>query len=184
MKTSPPVVLYPGRKGRPDFALRVDGGTVWLTPADIADLFGTTTANDNSHMRNIPKEREFRRCSVIKESLVTAADGKEGRTDVYRVLEFNERPVLLGAGRVSNERMNEIVSHRYEKFDGHRRQAQRLAAAAEDLRALEVAAKSLEAQQRASGKKGVDGKDDIKCIESELTTGRWKTQSCLERSKV
>jgi hypothetical protein len=27
----PQIILYPGRKGRPAFYLRVESGTVWLT---------------------------------------------------------------------------------------------------------------------------------------------------------
>lgn len=185
---TPQLILYPGRKGQPEFALRVAGGTVWLSQAEMAQLFGTTTANINIHVRNILKERELPKDSVIKESLITAADGKAcstadevdtlnrltvifleqaelrvksgklldleyWRANVDRMLEFNERPVLQGAGQVSHEHMKEIVSQRYEEFDGHRRETERLAADAEDLRALEEAGKSLEALHKNSEKR-------------------------------
>lgn len=334
---TPQVVLYPGSKGRPDFALRVDTGTVWLTQAEMADLFSTTTPNINIHIRNILKERELPEDSVVKKSLITAADGKNYQTKLYRLemvlavgyrvrsprgtefrqwatahlaeylvkgfvmnderlknptagwdyfdellarireiraseqrfyqkvrdllalsrdyqddpaesarffaeiqnkmlfavsrhtaaeivvqradpampnmnlqswngsrvrktdilvaknyltaeevdtlnrltvifleqaelrvksgklldldywrtnvdrmLEFNERPVLQGPGRMSHERMKEIVSQRYEAFDGRRREAERLAADAEDVKALESLAKEIETAKSAS----------------------------------
>lgn len=83
--SDPQIILYPGRKGRPDFALRVDGGTVWLTQSETAELFQTTTPNINIHIRNILKERELDADSVVKESLITAADGKNYRTKLYRL---------------------------------------------------------------------------------------------------
>jgi hypothetical protein len=98
-----PVILYPGRHGRPDFALRVDGQTVWLTQAEMAELYGTTTANINIHIRNILNEKELHSDSVLKESLITAADGKNYRTKLYRL------EVVLAVGyRVRSRRGTEF----------------------------------------------------------------------------
>lgn len=184
MKPSPPVVLYPGREQRPDFALRVGASAVWLTRPGIADPFGTSTANINSHIRTILKERELLDGSAIKESLTTAADGRKDRTNVERMLVFNERPVLQGAGRVSHDRMKEIVSQRYEEFDGRRREAERLAADAEDLRALEEATKSLEAQQKAAGTNGGSVKIGNNRLEHEHAIVRAKWQAYLKESGI
>jgi hypothetical protein len=70
------------------------------------------------------------------------------RQNVDRLLEFNERPVLQGAGRVSAEQMKGIAHERYEAFDARRRSAEALAADAEDMRLLE----SLEKQTKRKGK--------------------------------
>ena len=70
------------------------------------------------------------------------------RQNVDRLLEFNERPVLQGAGRISAEQMKGIAHERYEVFDTRRRSAEALAADAEDLRMLE----SLEKQAKGKGK--------------------------------
>jgi hypothetical protein len=59
------------------------------------------------------------------------------RQNVDRLLEFNERPVLQGAGRISAKQMKGIAHERYEAFDARRRSAEALAADAEDLRMLE-----------------------------------------------
>jgi len=69
------------------------------------------------------------------------------RQNVDRLLEFNDRPVLHGAGKVSAERMKQVAHERYEQFDTQRRSAEALAADAEDLRALEAV------EKRAKGKK-------------------------------
>ena len=68
--------------------------------------------------------------------------------NVDRLLEFSERPVLQGAGRVSSEQMKGIAHERYELFDARRRGAEALAADAEDLRMLE----SLEKTAKGKGK--------------------------------
>lgn len=51
----------------------------------VAEVFSTTVANANIHLRNILKEDEQEADSVVKESLITAADGKRYRTKLYRL---------------------------------------------------------------------------------------------------
>lgn len=80
------IVIYPAKDGRPDIRLRVEDGTVWLTQAEIAELFGNSTANIHIHIKNILEEGEQPTDSVIKESLITAVDD-------IRVLEDVERQV-------------------------------------------------------------------------------------------
>ena len=57
--------------------------------------------------------------------------------NVDRLLEFNERPVLTHAGKVSAEEMQRIVDERYDEFDAQRRRAEALAADADDLKVIE-----------------------------------------------
>ena len=59
------------------------------------------------------------------------------RSNVDRLLQFNDRPVLQGAGKVSNEDAKQIAHERYERFDAQRRSSEALAAEAEDLKTLE-----------------------------------------------
>jgi hypothetical protein len=60
------------------------------------------------------------------------------RNNVDRLLEFNERPVLDGAGSISRDRMEQIAHERYEQFDARRRRDEALEADAEELRELEA----------------------------------------------
>lgn len=59
------------------------------------------------------------------------------RTNVDRMLESNEQPVLKGAGSISHDDMKSIANARYETFDQNRRSEEVLAADAEDLRQIE-----------------------------------------------
>ena len=64
-----------------------------------------------------------------------------------RLLEFNDRPVLHGAGKVRTEHMKQMAHERYEQFDARRRGAEALAADAEDMRALEAVAEKAKSRR-------------------------------------
>jgi len=66
---------------------------------------------------------------------------------VDRLLEFNERPILDGAGSISRDRMEQIAHERYEQFDAQRRQNEALEADAEDLRELEALEKQVKKER-------------------------------------
>lgn len=76
------IILY-----QPDSTLsldvRVENETVWLTQAQMTELFQTTRNNITLHIRNIFKEGELEGSSVCKESLLTASDGKRYKTKLY-----------------------------------------------------------------------------------------------------
>ena len=78
------IVLY-----QPDDSIRLevklDQDTVWLTQAQMTELFRTTRNNITMHIRNIFKEKELDEKSACKESLHTAADGKRYRTKIYNL---------------------------------------------------------------------------------------------------
>ena len=65
--------------------VRLQDETVWLTQQQMAELFGTSRNNITLHIGNIFKEGELQENSVRKESLLTAADGKNYRTKFYNL---------------------------------------------------------------------------------------------------
>ena len=65
--------------------VRLEDETVWLTQAQMAELFQTTRNNITLHIGNIFKEEELQEDSVRKDSLLTAADGKMYRTKLYNL---------------------------------------------------------------------------------------------------
>lgn len=71
------------------------------------------------------------------------------RQNVDRLLEFNDRDVLQGAGAIRHEAMKRVAHERYDAFDAQRRRNEAIAADADDLRELEAAEKAL-------GKRGRD----------------------------
>lgn len=69
------IIIY-----QPDETLKLDvqveDDTVWLTQAQMVELFQTTKQNISLHTNNIFKEGELNANSVVKEYLTTASDGK------------------------------------------------------------------------------------------------------------
>lgn len=65
------------------------------------------------------------------------------RANVDRLLEFNDKPVLQGPGRISHEQMKQQAEAAYERFDTQRRTQEALEADAADLREIEDVEKQL-----------------------------------------
>lgn len=63
--------------------VRLDGQTVWLTQAQMSELYQTTKQNISLHIQNILDDKELPSETVVKEYLTTAADGKRYRTLHY-----------------------------------------------------------------------------------------------------
>lgn len=79
------LVLYATDDGNAQFFLRAEGGTVWLTQLELAELFQTTKQNISLHIKNVLSEGELAGDSVVKEDLTTAADGKRYKTQLYNL---------------------------------------------------------------------------------------------------
>ena len=93
------ILLYQTEDGSQRIEVHLQDETVWLSQKLMAELFQTTPQNINMHLKNIFPEGEISQESVIKESLITASDGKQYRTQLYRL------EVIIAIGyRVSSHR--------------------------------------------------------------------------------
>ena len=79
------LILYTTDDGQTRINLRVEAESVWLSQLEIAELFQTTKQNVSLHAKNIFTEGELSPDSVVKDSLTTAADGKNYRTQLYHL---------------------------------------------------------------------------------------------------
>ena len=79
------LILYTTDDGRTQLHLRVEGDSIWLSQLEIAELFQTTKQNVSLHAKNLFEDGQLRQDSVVKESLTTAADGKNYRTKLYNL---------------------------------------------------------------------------------------------------
>ena len=86
------LIIYNTPDGRSKVALMARDGMVWLNQQSIAELFGTSIPNISMHIANIFKENELEKESVVKDYLITAADGKP-----YHVM-FYSLPMILSIG--------------------------------------------------------------------------------------
>ncbi|MEO3432085.1 virulence RhuM family protein [Inquilinus sp. CAU 1745] len=86
------IILYNSEDGAAVIQLRARDGNVWLTQAQMAELFQASKQNISLHIRNILVEGEQDAAAVVKEYLTTAADGKAYRTQHYSL------PMILAVG--------------------------------------------------------------------------------------
>ena len=77
------IILYQIGDHSTMLEVRVEDETVWLTQAQMSELFQTTRNNITLHISNIFKEGELEEISVCKEYLLTAQDGKNYHTKLY-----------------------------------------------------------------------------------------------------
>lgn len=93
------VILYKTADGMTSLDVKLEQDSVWLTQAQMVELFSSTKQNVSLHINNIFKERELDKESVVKYSLTTAADGKGYRTKFYNL------DVIISVGyRVKSQR--------------------------------------------------------------------------------
>jgi hypothetical protein len=93
------LILYRTDDGTDELQLRLVDGTVWLTQAEIATLFDTTKQNVSLHLKTIFADDELSEGAVVKDSLTTAADGKNYKTSLY-----NLKAILAVGYRVRSPR--------------------------------------------------------------------------------
>ena len=65
--------------------VRLEKETVWLSQQQMAVLFGKNVRTINEHIKNIFKEKELTKNSVIRNFRITASDGKKYNTNFYNL---------------------------------------------------------------------------------------------------
>ena len=79
------LIIYSTEDGKTKVSVRVKDGSVWLSQAQMVELFQTTKQNISLHIKNIISEGELELKSVVKEYLTTAADSKNYMTSHYNL---------------------------------------------------------------------------------------------------
>ncbi|MDR1430855.1 MAG: hypothetical protein LBI99_01905 [Propionibacteriaceae bacterium] len=69
------ILLYRTDDGKVTVDVRFEDETFWLTQKAFAELFGTTVANVNIHIKNIFDEGELEEGATIKDSLIVQIEG-------------------------------------------------------------------------------------------------------------
>ena len=78
-------ILYNTADGKANIKLYADNGTVWLTQAQIVELFNSSKANISEHIKHIFEEEELSEDSVVRKFRTTAKDGKSYLTAYYNL---------------------------------------------------------------------------------------------------
>jgi len=94
------------------YELRYENENIWMSQKMLAAVYGVEVPNIAYHLRKLFADAELDKCSVIKEILITADDGKN-----YRVNHYNLQVIIALGFKIDNERAvqfrkwaNQIVS--------------------------------------------------------------------------
>jgi hypothetical protein len=79
------ILIYQTEDGETRIDVRMEDETVWLSQAQMGELFQTSKQNISLHIKNIFFEAELDEKSVVKEYLTTAMDGKNYKTKFYNL---------------------------------------------------------------------------------------------------
>lgn len=83
--SSSEVLLYQTEDGRLKIQVRLEKDTVWLTQANMVELFQSSKSNISEHIKHIFEEGELQEEAVVRNFRTTASDGKEYNTKHYNL---------------------------------------------------------------------------------------------------
>ena len=89
------IILYNTEDGKVRVKLYAENNTVWLTQAQMAELFNCSTDNVSLHLKNIYKDGELKREATTEQSSVVHT---EGSRQVTRVITFYNLDAILAVG--------------------------------------------------------------------------------------
>lgn len=94
------IVLYQPTQGDGPVRVLLEGETVWLPQAMIAELFQTSVPNINIHLKNIYEEGELDETATVKEYLIVRQEG--ARKVSRKVLHYSLDAILAVGYRVKS----------------------------------------------------------------------------------
>lgn len=89
------LLIYATDDGAAQFYLRAEGGTVWLSQLELAELFQTSKQNVSLHIKNILADGELLAEATVKEYLTVQT---EGRRQVERSIQLYNLDLILAVG--------------------------------------------------------------------------------------
>ena len=105
------IIIYQTEDGQTQIDVRLENDTVWLTQAQMAELFQKTPQNITMHIGNAYKEGELERESTCKEYLQVQ---QEGKRKVSRKVKYYDLDVIISVGyRVHSKRG---TAFRYDSY--------------------------------------------------------------------
>lgn len=102
MDSNNQIIIYQTEDGQTQVDVRMENETVWLTQAQMVELFQTTKQNVSLHVGNVFKEGELEQKSTVKEHLTVQ---QEGERKVTRKVKYYNLDVIISVGyRVKSKR--------------------------------------------------------------------------------
>ena len=80
-KNKSEIIIYQTEDGNTKVDVRFYNENVWITQANLAKLFNTTTQNITMHIKNIYKDNELQEITTCKNSLQVVNRGFKGEVE-------------------------------------------------------------------------------------------------------
>jgi hypothetical protein len=109
MENNSQIIIYQTEKGETKLEVRLENETVWLTQKLMAELFQTSVANINIHLKNIFAEEELDPKATIKDFLIVRL---EGNREVNRSIEYYNLDAIISVGY----RIKSTVATRFRQW--------------------------------------------------------------------
>lgn len=87
--------VYMASSGELELAVQVDSETVWLTQAQMAELFGVRVPTINEHLGNTYREGEIERGATIRNLRIVR---EEGRRTIHRNVGHYSLDAIISVG--------------------------------------------------------------------------------------
>ena len=79
------ILIYTGQDGLTKIDVELEEDTLWLTQAQMCELYQTSKSNVSEHIKHIFEEGELQEEAVVRKFRTTAADGKSYLTTFYNL---------------------------------------------------------------------------------------------------
>ena len=79
------IIIYQMEDGHTKIDVKFEDETVWLTQAQLCELYQTSKSNISEHIKHIFEEGELEETSVVRKFRTTASDGKKYNTIHYNL---------------------------------------------------------------------------------------------------
>ena len=89
------IVIYENSSGQPAIEVSFEGGSVWLTQAQLVDLYNSSKANVSEHIKNIYAEGELNSKATVRKFRTVQ---KEGNREVVREIEHYNLDLIISLG--------------------------------------------------------------------------------------
>lgn len=89
------IIIYEGDDGLPKIEVRIENETVWLTQAQLVELFQSSKANISEHIKNIYTEKELSPEATVRNFRTVQ---KEGDREVSRDIEHYNLDLIISLG--------------------------------------------------------------------------------------
>ena len=96
------IIIYQSEDGKTQLDVKLEGETVWLTQAQMVELFQTSKQNVSLHINNIYKEGELEKEATVKDYLTVQSEG--ARTIHHRVKYYNLDMIISVGYRINTKR--------------------------------------------------------------------------------